>query len=486
VQAVGSASPGTVFVFDRTALAVEEYSAELAVRLAYQHGVAALIVSDPERSVPVSTVRLANKLGLPVLGVRIDDALALANELAVFVRQPEIVRSATTAEVVRALRRPLESIHDVTAILADGLGCEVGVADRHGIAVAGRVSEAASRVVSRRGPELRWADAGGEAIVALSVTVGKGHEPSLWLVAYPSSVDQPRREAVARLLEIGSWALRAYVTEQRLALERDARFRANLLAELLASRGTVARETRERAALAGWHLDGWHSGVYILLPSAPDPAEVLQDAARIGEALSGVGLEGQVVDRSDGWSFWTTEEREPLPSSYPELAHRVREALRRFGGGRDGMRVSAGVGRPFLGPEGIAKSLTEAREAALLAQANPRPVAVVHFDGVGLKRLLVGWYASDVFVEFAEGILKPLRDIDPGGALLATLECYLDCESSVTETAAALGVHRNTVMRRIARVCSKLGTTLTQPDERLALQLACRVARVARAGKPGS
>jgi PucR family transcriptional regulator, purine catabolism regulatory protein len=65
-----------------------------------------------------------------------------------------------------------------------------------------------------------------------------------------------------------------------------------------------------------------------------------------------------------------------------------------------------------------------------------------------------------------------LRDLP--GDLIRTLAAYLDAESSLAETAAVLGVHRNTVAARIARIESVLGVDLGHRDERLALHLACR------------
>jgi len=69
-------------------------------------------------------------------------------------------------------------------------------------------------------------------------------------------------------------------------------------------------------------------------------------------------------------------------------------------------------------------------------------------------------------------LLDPLTD--QPGALLETLGAYLDAESSTADTAAVIGVHRNTVAARIARVVELLGVDLADPDERLAVQLACR------------
>ena len=60
------------------------------------------------------------------------------------------------------------------------------------------------------------------------------------------------------------------------------------------------------------------------------------------------------------------------------------------------------------------------------------------------------------------------------GDLVKTLAAYLDSESSLADTAAILGIHRNTVSARIARIVSLLGVDLAVPDDRLALHLACR------------
>ncbi|NUR90911.1 MAG: helix-turn-helix domain-containing protein, partial [Nonomuraea sp.] len=59
--------------------------------------------------------------------------------------------------------------------------------------------------------------------------------------------------------------------------------------------------------------------------------------------------------------------------------------------------------------------------------------------------------------------------------LVETLTVYLEAESSLIEAAAVLGVHRNTIARRVARIEQLLGVDLADPDTRLALHLACRV-----------
>ena len=72
----------------------------------------------------------------------------------------------------------------------------------------------------------------------------------------------------------------------------------------------------------------------------------------------------------------------------------------------------------------------------------------------GLAQLLLAWTRTDTFQPAARTLLEPL-DQQPGD-LLRTLAAYLDAESSLAETAAVLGVHRNTVAGRVAQSASSL------------------------------
>ena len=117
-----------------------------------------------------------------------------------------------------------------------------------------------------------------------------------------------------------------------------------------------------------------------------------------------------------------------------------------------------------------------------MAQAAGGRCGVQHIDALGVRRILLGWYASESFAAFASSLLAPVVDNDADGQLLTTLETYLDSESSATLTSAALGVHRNTVINRVERLRMLLTVDLDDPEERLAVQLACRVAKLKDGG----
>ena len=92
------------------------------------------------------------------------------------------------------------------------------------------------------------------------------------------------------------------------------------------------------------------------------------------------------------------------------------------------------------------------------------------------NRLLQSWMPDGAAREAIIDIIEPLRSSDSDGQLLATLSTYLDVESNASETAARLHVHRNTVLQRLSRIRELLPIDLDQPADRLAVQVALRLA----------
>jgi len=88
----------------------------------------------------------------------------------------------------------------------------------------------------------------------------------------------------------------------------------------------------------------------------------------------------------------------------------------------------------------------------------------------------MAWYASDTAQASVRAQLAPLERLGParGETAIRTLAAYLDQQGSIVRTATALHLHRNAVTYRLRRITDLLGVDLDDPDQRLALQLACR------------
>jgi DNA-binding PucR family transcriptional regulator len=125
---------------------------------------------------------------------------------------------------------------------------------------------------------------------------------------------------------------------------------------------------------------------------------------------------------------------------------------------------------------GLRASAAEAGAAIAAAKTAGRRDTALSFDAVGLRRMLVEWYASDTARRAVDSILAPLDSLGPkrSETAIKTLQAYLDNQGSFSKTAKALHLHRNAVAYRLKRILEVLDVDLENPDERLILQLACR------------
>ena len=167
------------------------------------------------------------------------------------------------------------------------------------------------------------------------------------------------------------------------------------------------------------------------------------------------------------------------------MARAAERALAAVNDRQPGLRLRGGVGTPHEGPMGLRAPAAEARLALASARAEGKPGRVAVHDAAGVQRMLMEWYASDTVRASVRAELEPLERLGPARAETAirTLGSYLDNQGSIVRTARALHLHRNAVSYRLNRITELLGTDLDNPDQRLALQLACR-ARLLRLPEP--
>jgi DNA-binding PucR family transcriptional regulator len=166
----------------------------------------------------------------------------------------------------------------------------------------------------------------------------------------------------------------------------------------------------------------------------------------------------------------------PGPQAGARAARSAERALQAIRGRLPSLRFRAGVGAPHEGPTGLRASAAEARGALLAARAALKPAGVAAHDAVGVRRMLMEWYASDTARASVRDQLAPLESLGPVRAdtAIRTLAAYLDEQGSIVRTAQKLHLHRNAVANRLRGITELLETDLDDPDQRLALQLACR------------
>lgn len=480
-----STAPGVLAVLAGGDLKADTYQVDMAIRGAAESQSAGIVLCTDRTNVVLAATRLANKLKVPVIIAESLDPIILSDALRRVVLAPQVERSETLLAAISLLARlsPTISVEEALSRLGDVLTVQLALANAEGTLVAG-ASEAGPR---DRGDLLDVPTTTVMApytIRAQPMRLARREGPSFWLLARMREPTAARVSIVEDALTLVSWFLGARLVGDRLERERDARFRIGVLNAILSGQEGFDAGLLHNLGILGWNVDGWCTAFYLQTSGESDALRVLTLTDQLSRALAEFGFTGPLVERPDGWTGWIVSRQEPQASSYRETAVTLTEVVEDFLTLAPQLRLHVGIGRPYLGLEGLRTSLSEAKEAATIAQAAGGTSGVQHIDEMGVRRILLGWYASDSFADFAQTLLGPLLVSDSDGTLLHTLEVYLDEESSATMAAARLKVHRNTILNRIERLRTLLTVDLDDPEERLAVQLACRVIRLKRGEPP--
>lgn len=148
---------------------------------------------------------------------------------------------------------------------------------------------------------------------------------------------------------------------------------------------------------------------------------------------------------------------------------------------RLGISVSAGLSSTCSGPREYADAYREAAEALEVGSKLRGEGRVVRFEELGPDLYLFRMAADprtrrDPWMR----TLLPLTDYDrrKGSELLATLDAYLEGRGNASLTAEQLGVHRNTLRQRLAKIESLAGICLAETQDWLPLHFAVKLARM--------
>ncbi len=133
----------------------------------------------------------------------------------------------------------------------------------------------------------------------------------------------------------------------------------------------------------------------------------------------------------------------------------------------------AGVGEARTGLTELGAVWREAAAATRAALAEPRFGPVAEWARIGPYRLLTALPPEASHDPAVAPLLTPAHR-----ELARTAEVYLDCAGQAGRTAAALGVHRQTLYYRLSRVEQLTGLDLDEGEDRLLLHMALKAARL--------
>lgn len=264
------------------------------------------------------------------------------------------------------------------------------------------------------------------------------------------------------------------LTNQRAVQEVERRYRGEFLVGLFAREIESEEALQERAIAFGLDLRRHHQVLALRMsyPESGDPASLQRLRDQFYATLSRqepIALVGQA-------GLYTVA----LVDAHQVPSDRAREfAAGLLAQSPDGLLVSAGIGRPGMGVQGLRKSYGEACRAVTVGERAWGGRAAYHCDDLGLYQILAQLTLSEDLERFLAAIDKlVVYERDSRTDLIQTLETYFECKGNVRKVSERLFAHYNTVLYRLERIQQITGISLEEAGGRLHLQVALQAARL--------
>jgi sugar diacid utilization regulator len=290
--------------------------------------------------------------------------------------------------------------------------------------------------------------------------------------ATPEAIMVTANYVFAALDQVAAEVTKTYLHAREQHMQRGTRARARLFHALISDNFDSELELQKQALALNMPIaaTGYVATVSKLIVGN-------REGDRGGEALGEVaasldvprGAIHHVTDPSTLVTLWPADSPAGVESARQFVAQLDKEAVNRSGPAQ--ARVRAGIGGYHPGLRGISRSYLEAQQA-IEAGRKLRPDAVVHSHDEVIPQLVLAQnpLLAERFVAHSLGPLLSPRTRNRE-QLMETLEAYL-ARGSVKDAAAALNLHRHTVLYRLDKLRELLGADLDTPASRLRLQLA--------------
>lgn len=149
----------------------------------------------------------------------------------------------------------------------------------------------------------------------------------------------------------------------------------------------------------------------------------------------------------------------------------LEESLKRF----DKNKLVIGIGRTYDRAQELYKSYGQAKLIVEnLCKTNIKNI--IHYDDLGLYRILAFEGLQGELIEFCSDTIKPLIEYDKvnNSELIKTLKIYFECDGNMKKISKKMYMHYNTIIYRVQQIKDITGLDLENGDSRLNLEIALK------------
>jgi purine catabolism regulator len=453
------------------------------------------------KTVPRAVIERAETLHIPVFeiapGVPMRTVISYVNESLASTDLHRLRRTVAVhhrlLELVAEERGVQELLSNVAALLEmpmvvfDGRGAVVASAGAEAEGLCGRMWEAYAGAGDSAGPAGTVEDGRARIYYREATLFGRLERV---LVARAEPI--PSSEFIEAALTFLQRLVTLDLLRARDALSAERRARARLLQDFISGLGPLESLTEqiERQGLdlqRPWRLAVCEARDQDHHPGAsPNGSDGHQAAEAMVEAAEAFFLGRHIrflaaASHSSAILLFSLEDAGPAAA---------RDCMERLGAAAQtatgGAPPAVGCSSALSTPDDGRRSLRQAQEALMVTRQQGFGSIVLFDELSGLVRLLAQ-LGDETLRAVLEETVTPLADWDAARhtELVRTLEVLFENRLGMQDTAVALGVHRNTLQKRLRRIEQLLGVDLDQLDDLLQLHLGLRAAELLQASRQG-
>ena len=305
----------------------------------------------------------------------------------------------------------------------------------------------------------------------------------IWLADVNAKLTETNGEILTEAAEVVATIL----LRERTVVQRDAELRAEFVEDIIRGRIANPEYVRSVARSLGWNIDRLQQALAVVVDDVESfrrnqinqsgrrsfpLRERLTELIRL-EALA-VDPDAFVASQRDGALILLDPGAQDLASRKGGALALGESIVKRIGDQDMGSTVTVGVGRDFPSLDGLTESYRQAVTAASVGSSRLGGSQALHFDELGIHRILHVLQTHD---NQPPDALAALVDYDRrhNTDLVKTLKVYFETMGRPSAASQILHLHRNSLDYRIKRIQEIAGTSLEHPDTRLVLELGIRL-----------
>lgn len=289
--------------------------------------------------------------------------------------------------------------------------------------------------------------------------------------------DREHLEIDLAILEKASTLLALEFLRSKVRFDTEQQYKNEFLRDVFVNERLIREDVRERGRPYGFTLDEPYVCLMVRMEAEEkliDPFDVVDRMERLIRHMYPRAITGYFRQSVVCLCPVAGDETE---EGLKKQAAGLIAQLHKQSGSMQPLRI--GIGRNHgVGLEALRESYREAQQAIVLGSAMNKKEPVIHYNDLGIYRLLAQFGDTAELRRFFEETVGKLfaHDKNSDLQLVKTLRLYFQNDEKLTDTAAALFLHVNTLKYRLRRIEQLTGYRLQQSEGKLMLHMGLKLA----------